>query len=137
MVFLITTSREVERDYHEPGQGATAGVFLEMVDQTEVATLDERALLLIADAAAEASPDTGEGGAWDRRSDAVRGMRYDLDRIEEGDLSDWKDGVTADEARAYCRADLERWIAEWTGWIPSEAGGTIPLPDGTVIEVRS
>lgn len=39
MAFLITTSREVERDYHEPGQGATAGVFLEMVDQVEVDTV--------------------------------------------------------------------------------------------------
>lgn len=40
MPYVITITREVERDYHEPGQGLRAGMFIE-TSRRAVATIEE------------------------------------------------------------------------------------------------
>lgn len=128
MPYVITTkfARDTETGGHVSIHGAPRAF----------ATLDARALLYLADIAAEGSPDTGEGGAWHMRTDAVRSMSRDLDLLDRGDLSEWQDGVTLDEARAACRKDIDRWLSEWAKCCLTEAvGGYLTAADGTLVEV--
>lgn len=122
-----------------------AGRCKHMITQSQqvVATLDEATIARM-DAIVDATPDTGEGGAWHTRSDFAREVHADLLRIAEGDKSvidDYAEATnckTLAEALAAVLADVDEAVHRWIG-AEALAGSccSIAIPGGAVIEVEA